>query len=185
MQPLIITVSTRRKPTGRIQRITVSGGVVIIKVGGARPFKKGNSGTGGIAGGAAVRFRSAEHLPLSAVPASCPPAREVGIPCEKDKALVQARVIFTASAAIPRTIPIMEDIPILPVALLNRKRLTMPRTTVTTERITVRIPHERKPRIRLKKPNQFLFRFGAAAGTGAGAAAAKGAGTGAAVWTAG
>ena len=48
--------------------------------------------------------------------------------------------------------------------------------------ITVRIPHERIPRIRLTIPSQFLLRFGAVPGAGAGAgtdsAAVTGGGTG-------
>jgi hypothetical protein len=85
-------------------------------------------------------------------------------------------------AATPRTIPIREEIPLLPVAFLNRKRLIIPSRTAAMATIRVRIPHERIPRIRLVIPSQFLLRFGAAPGAGAGAgigaAAVTGGGTG-------
>jgi hypothetical protein len=73
-------------------------------------------------------------------------------------------------------LPIMEEIPVRPVAFRNRKRLTTPSKTARMARITVRIPHEKMPRIRLKIPSRFHVRFGAAAGTGAGTGAAAVAG---------
>jgi hypothetical protein len=92
--------------------------------------------------------------------------------------LVQASTVFIAIAAIPRTIPIIPEIPILPVAFLNRNVPAQPSRMATMARITVRIPHERMPKTRLTIPSQFLVRFGAAAGACTGTAAAKGTWTG-------
>ena len=90
----------------------------------------------------------------------------------------QTRTIVTIIAAIPRMIPIMEEMPIRPVAFLNRKRLTTPSRTARMARITVRIPHDRRPKIRLKIPSRFHVRFGDAAGTGTVTGAAGVAGNG-------
>jgi hypothetical protein len=110
--------------------------------------------------------------------------------------LIQASATFTAIAAIPRTIPIMPEIPILPVAFLNRNVPATPSRMAPMAKITVRIAHERMPKTRLTIPNHFSGCFDTApgtgpeaaaatsgwlgaAGTGAGCAAGYGAGTGA------
>jgi hypothetical protein len=87
---------------------------------------------------------------------------------------VQTSTIVITIAAIPKTIPIIEEIPILPVALLKRMIPTIPSRIAPMARITVRIPHERMPRIRLTIPSQFLVRFGTATGAATAAAAATG-----------
>jgi hypothetical protein len=97
---------------------------------------------------------------------------------KKRKLQDQISTMVTTIAAIPKMIPIMEEIPIRPVAFLNRKRLTTPSRTARMARMTVRIPHDRKPRIKLKIPSRFPVRFGAAAGTGAGTGALAGNGPG-------
>jgi hypothetical protein len=81
--------------------------------------------------------------------------------------LVQPSTIVTAIAAIPRTIPIMPEIPILPVAFLNRNVPAIPSRMAPIANMMVRIPHERIPRRKLTIPSQFLVRFSAAAGAGA------------------
>ena len=77
-------------------------------------------------------------------------------------------------AAIPRIIPTIEEMPILPVAFRNQTSDMIPSRIAVMAKMPVRMTHERMPKIRLKKPSQFLLRFGAAFGTAAGAGTAAG-----------
>jgi hypothetical protein len=78
--------------------------------------------------------------------------------------------MVTAIAANARIIPIIEEIPILPVAFRNQTRETIPSRIAAIARMPVRITHERMLRSRLTKPSQFFERRGTAAGAGADAA---------------
>jgi hypothetical protein len=86
----------------------------------------------------------------------------------------QGTAIITAIAAIPKIIPIIEEMPILPVALLKRISPAIPNRIALRAKIPVRIIQERRPRIILMMPSQFHWRFGAGTGAGKGTAAATG-----------
>lgn len=86
----------------------------------------------------------------------------------------QESASVTATAPIPRRIPITEDIPILPDARRNQTNDSIPRTMALRARIPVSITHERTPRIRLAKPGQFLRFFLGAAGAGSAAGGVPG-----------
>ena len=68
--------------------------------------------------------------------------------------------MVTAIAANARIIPIIEEIPILPVAFRNQTRETIPSRIAAIARMPVRITHERMLRNRLTKPSQFFERRG-------------------------
>lgn len=86
----------------------------------------------------------------------------------------QASATIRLIATIPRIIPTIEEMPILPVAFRNQTRDMIPSRIAVMAKMPVRMTHERMPKIRLKKPSQFLLRFGAAFGTAAGAGTAAG-----------
>lgn len=86
----------------------------------------------------------------------------------------QASATIRLIATIPRMIPTIEEMPILPVAFRNQTSDRIPSRIAPRARMPVRMTHERMPRIRLTNPGQFLLRFGAAPGTIAGAAGTTG-----------
>jgi hypothetical protein len=86
----------------------------------------------------------------------------------------QGITVITAIAAIAKIIPITEEMPILPVALLKRTSPAIPSRIALMAKIPVRMIQERMPRMILMMPSQFHWRLGAGAAAGAVTAAVTG-----------